>query len=397
MRIFIICRHMSRFYYQLAAEYAGALSLCKRALLHSFLRALASLHFTLSLRLLAATACSNDVYPTLFFLLILLHFSKLHHLHQTTSTILRLETQYHSPTNIPASIMTRSKAPPADNLSDDDLTMPPNTESLDDLLSNDCVAALDLVDELRSCGLDSIFQLPQLVVCGDQSAGKSSVLEALTQVPFPTKENLCTRFATQIVIRRGGSETIRTKIIPEEKLNAREKEEMIKFNRTIRDFRELPKLIEGATEHMGLNKPAVGNSGSNKRQKVKAFSRNVLSIEIEGPGRRPLTLVDLPGWINTPTIHHSEDDMKLIQGLIADYIKQERTIILAVISAKSDLATQTILTKCQDVDPLGRRTLGIITKPDTVPAGSDLEKDWLEVARNKNIPLELGWHMLRNR
>lgn len=280
----------------------------------------------------------------------------------------------------------------------DDGQAPPNTVSLDDLLGDQCVKALDLVDELRSCGLDSIFQLPQLVVCGDQSAGKSSVLEALTEVPFPTKENLCTRFATQIVLRRSASDNIRTTIIPDDRLPLHDKAHMSTFSRSIQDFAELPQLIEEATEHMGLNNPiqAKSNTGSRK-QKSRAFSRNVLSIEIEGPERRPLTLVDLPGWINTPTMHHTEEDMKLIQELIGDYIKQERTIILAIISAKSDLATQTILTKCQEVDPSGNRTLGIITKPDTVPAGSDSEKDWLEVARNRNIGLELGWHILKNR
>lgn len=294
--------------------------------------------------------------------------------------------------------MALKKKPQLDTTSDDGRQPPPNTVSLEDLLGDECVKALDLVDELRSCGLDSIFQLPQLVVCGDQSAGKSSVLEALTEVLFPTKENLCTRFATQIVLRRSSTNAIRIKIIPYRGLSAHEKEDLSAFDRTLKDFSGLPQLIEEATEYMGLNKPVEAKSTTNNRkQKFKAFSRNVLSIEIEGPDRRPLTLVDLPGWINTPTMHHTEEDMKLIHELIEAYIKQERTIILAVISAKSDLATQTILTKCQEVDPNGHRTLGIITKPDTVPAGSDSEKDWLEVARNRNIELELGWHMLKNR
>lgn len=42
----------------------------------------------------------------------------------------------------------------------------------------------------------------KLVVVGDQSSGKSSVLEGLTNLPFPRDSGLCTRFPTQIVFKR---------------------------------------------------------------------------------------------------------------------------------------------------------------------------------------------------
>lgn len=83
--------------------------------------------------------------------------------------------------------------------------------------------------------------------------------------------------------------------------------------------------------------------------------------------------------------------------MVQDYISNERTIILAVISAKNDYANQIILDKARGVDPDGTRTLGIITKPDFLRPGSDNERDWIDLAQNKDIFFELGWHIVKNR
>ena len=48
---------------------------------------------------------------------------------------------------------------------------------------------LNVVDDLRAQGLNEHVDLPQLI---DQSSGKSSVLAAVSGVPFPKKDNLCT-------------------------------------------------------------------------------------------------------------------------------------------------------------------------------------------------------------
>ena len=52
------------------------------------------------------------------------------------------------------------------------------------------------------------------MIVGDQSSGKSSVLEALTELPFPRESTLCTRFATHITFRRSPNMIVTASIIP---------------------------------------------------------------------------------------------------------------------------------------------------------------------------------------
>jgi GTPase SAR1 family protein len=73
---------------------------------------------------------------------------------------------------------------------------------------------LDKIDKLFACNIGEYIDLPQLVVVGDQSSGKSSVLEGLTGLPFPRDSGLCTRFATQITFRRSKEKAIAVSIIP---------------------------------------------------------------------------------------------------------------------------------------------------------------------------------------
>lgn len=134
---------------------------------------------------------------------------------------------------------------------------------------------MDMVVRLRRTGLSGVVSLPQSVVCGDQSSGKSSILEAITKIPFPRKENLCTRFATEFILRRGPLSTIMIAITPDKNRPEHEQKELRLFHRTITDFSQLPVIIEDATDAMGLGEVTAVES--------RAFSRDVYTIEICGP------------------------------------------------------------------------------------------------------------------
>lgn len=265
---------------------------------------------------------------------------------------------------------------------------PDNTASLEALQGEEQRLVLDTVAQVRKCGLESVLALPQLVVCGDQSAGKSSVLEALTEIPFPRNDELCTRFATEIIMRRSIVDSLTIKVIPDDERTLTEKESIQEFAETITEFGELPMIMDKAMKVMGIGD--LGNSSG-------AFARDILSVEIEGPSRPQLTLVDLPGLIQNETKGVTKADVELVREITDRYISQPRTIILAVVSATNDYANQGILTKARKVDPEGERTLGIITKPDRLPPGSGSESAYINLARNEDIFFKLGWHVVKNR
>ena len=265
------------------------------------------------------------------------------------------------------------------------------TSSLEDLQTEEQRRVLDTVADVRKCGLDSILSLPQLVVCGDQSAGKSSVLEALTEIPFPRNDNLCTRYATEIILRRATINSLTIKIIPDTSRPSAEQVALQNFKESITDFDELPRIMDVAKAAMDADGDPTAGS------KPKAFSRDILSIEIEGPSRPQLTLVDIPGLIHAETKGVTKEDVQLVSQITDQYISRSRTICLAVVSASNDYSNQKILAKVREVDSDGARTLGIITKPDRLDAGSGSEAAFLGLARNEDVKFSLGWHVLKNR
>lgn len=150
---------------------------------------------------------------------------------------------------------------------------------LSELQSAKQVALLDAIDKLRNQGLSHHnISLPQLVVCGDQSSGKSSVLEGLTGLNFPTKEGLCTTFATEVILRREPNLEISCSILPTKGRSPAQTEQLRKFERsysTPDDF-NFETLVDEAKKQM-----AFGSS--------TAFFDDKLLIRFAGPDVPPMT------------------------------------------------------------------------------------------------------------
>ncbi|KAK2605810.1 hypothetical protein QQS21_003764 [Conoideocrella luteorostrata] len=247
----------------------------------------------------------------------------------------------------------------------------------------------NIIDELRDYNLDKYVELPQIVVVGDQSSGKSSVLEAISRAKFPSKSDLCTRFATELVLRRaegpGQMCQVRIKPLPEDTEEVRLR--INKFNRLDFDDCDLSEIIWEASQCMGIEN---GES---------SFSKHTLQIRITGPNVHQLTLIDLPGFYHSGNSVQSAAGSELVNEIVGEYMAKKNTIILAVVSAKHQLVMQKVLREIRLHDPEGQRCLGIITKPDKLERGSKDEEEIQQLLRNRegsDYYLKHGWHVLRN-
>ncbi|KAH8423399.1 uncharacterized protein LDX57_001158 [Aspergillus melleus] len=250
---------------------------------------------------------------------------------------------------------------------------------------------LDRIDELRTIGVGGLVELPQLIVCGNQSSGKSSVLEAISRVQFPAKSSLCTRFATEVILRRSESVSVKVSIEPgPSRTDEKRKKHLRSFSpESIPDSNNLGKLIEEAQAHMGFD--------SSEDTEDSGFSDDVLRVEVSGPDKPELTLVDLPGLYYSISKDQGAIGRDIVHSLTERYMKNTRSIILAVISCKQDYHLQQVLNIADRYDPRRERTMGIITHPDSPSPGSEEEEIWLSFVKNEKDRLQLGWHALRNR
>ncbi|KAI5784408.1 dynamin [Pyronema domesticum] len=271
--------------------------------------------------------------------------------------------------------------------------MPPKVGNTAGFESAELVRLFETIDKLRECGVSEDISLPQLVVAGDQSSGKSSVLEALTGIPFPVASKLCTRYATQINFRRTPHEYVNVSITPSPDSDSSRLDSMRAFHRHVPNLTEeiFSDILADASKAMGL--PIQGEeltAGSGAR-----FSDDILKIELCGPNKPHFSVVDVPGLFENATTFQTTEDVKLVENMVVRYLNEPRTIILAVATSLHEAANQKVFSLAEKADPKGLRTVGLLTKPDAVQIGD--EQTVIDVARNRVINLTHGWYVVRNR
>ncbi|XP_050528544.1 dynamin-1-like protein [Daktulosphaira vitifoliae] len=230
-----------------------------------------------------------------------------------------------------------------------------------------------LQDVFNTVGYDAI-QLPQIVVIGSQSSGKSSVIESIVGRSFlPRGIGIVTRCPLVLQLVNCPLNDKEHRNAENGTVNMEEWGEFLHCkNKVFKDFSEIREEIQAETNRVaGINKGICPEPIS-----LKIYSVHVLN----------LSLVDLPGITKVPVGDQPEDIEVQVKNLVTKYIQNPNSIILAVSTANTDMSTSESLKLAKEVDPEGKRTLAVITKLDLMDAGTDA----VDILCGRVIPVKLG-------
>ncbi|KAH9440809.1 hypothetical protein MJO29_009528 [Puccinia striiformis f. sp. tritici] len=122
---------------------------------------------------------------------------------------------------------------------------------------------------------------------------------------------------------------------------------------------------------------------------------DILTVDLSGPELPMLTLVDLPGYIQTRALDQPETIVQDIEKLVQKYLAESRTIILAVVPVNRDFGTNAAIKHIQQFDGQGKRTLCVLTKPDLLDRGT--ESGVFAILSGEKMRLSLGYHVIKNK
>jgi GTPase SAR1 family protein len=239
-------------------------------------------------------------------------------------------------------------------------------------------AKLDALERIRAALKDVAgerISVPGIVVVGAQSSGKSSVLEHATGLAFPRGEGMCTRVPTIVSVESIGDTTDETSSITVAsdatyETNARSVD---------------PDDADGFAAAINEATDALTGEGE--------IGSEPIYVKYKRSGNGPaFTLTDVPGitCLSKTQADVERRTTELTRRMISN---NEDTLVLVVLPATDDFHNSKALKIAEEEDPEGKRTIGVVTKVDNLPPGSDLAHRM----SGDEIDLRHGFYAVRNR
>ncbi|KAJ5923270.1 dynamin GTPase [Penicillium verhagenii] len=308
-------------------------------------------------------------------------------------------------------------------------TAPPPSDSVLASLDRMTLDMRDLVrkvQKLSHLGIeDSKIALPKVCVVGDQSTGKSSLIEAISEIRVPRSAGTCTRCPMEIVLRESEPDQFWRCIIslvrgwwydPQKTLKHMiPKDERSEYlgpwlRRDTQDEEEFVTLTDRSQvqdaiwwAQLAILNPTTDsqeyvpgkNENTSTNIEVK-FSPNIVRLDISAPDFPNLSFYDLPGVINQPDHDDEKYLVTLVERLVKQYISQENCIVLLTLSMTDDASNSSAARIMRGVKGAKDRTLGVLTKPDRLAITDESYQQWAEILDGKKFHLGHGYYVVCN-
>ncbi|KAL5114518.1 hypothetical protein ACEQ8H_007608 [Pleosporales sp. CAS-2024a] len=230
---------------------------------------------------------------------------------------------------------------------------------------------ISTVNRLEGLGLQRLkIPLPKIIVLGEQSTGKSSVIEGISGIKTPRSIGTCTRCPLFIKLespmdpnaRWNAHITLRRSFNTVEFLSSKNPDHLEDII-----LRAQRAVTSPGVDYIEFTKPNIDHL---RDRDACNFSPNVVCISISHPGLPALSFYDLPGIIGQSEV---PEDVTFVRNLVVEYVKDPEALVLL------------------QIDALAR----VLTKPDRPPE-SNCRDMLLDIFEAKRLPLGLGYFVVRN-
>lgn len=252
------------------------------------------------------------------------------------------------------------------------------------------------------CSADREVAIPKVAIIGNQSSGKSSVIEAISGITLPRASGTCTRCPFEVTLLQADCDwTCKVALRLGQSRDRGDKVQEIPFGPPIKNLDQVEERLRRAQSAiLSITSPEDSlqsflDSPIEKLPDQRGrFTHNTVCVLIEDRTSVNLAFLDLPGIISSVSQGEAIENIEIVRNLARSVISQDKCLILLTIACTDDINNQAGVQLARDADPEGKRTIGVLTKTDQIQESD--HKEWIDILSGKKEKLLYGYYAVKN-